>query len=57
MCDVDCIGTTSDGQAQTVAASYFDIFERRGGVWKIARRKVKMYHFNPLPGVTLSPPV
>jgi gamma-hexachlorocyclohexane dehydrochlorinase len=56
VCDVDCIGTTADGQAQTVGASYFDIFERRDGVWKIAHRKVKMYHFNPLPGVTLSPP-
>ena len=54
--DVDCIGTTSDGQAQTVSASYHDDFERREGIWKIVRRKVKMYHFNPLPGVTLSPP-
>lgn len=54
--DVDCIGTTADEQAQTVSASYFDRFERRGGVWKIAHRKVKMYHFNPLPGVTLSAP-
>jgi gamma-hexachlorocyclohexane dehydrochlorinase len=56
LCDVDCIGTTSDGQAQTVSATYFDRFERREGVWKIAHRKVKMHHFNPLPGVTLSPP-
>ena len=54
--DVDCIGTTSDGQAQTVSATYYDEFERRDGVWKIARRKVAMHHFNPLPGVTLSPP-
>lgn len=56
LCDVDCIGTTSDKQAQTVSASYFDRFERREGIWKIAIRKVKMYHFNPLPGVTLTPP-
>lgn len=54
--DVDCIGTTADGQAQTVAATYTDDFERRGGVWKIARRHVKMHHFNPLVGITLSPP-
>ncbi|WP_394729303.1 nuclear transport factor 2 family protein [Altererythrobacter sp. GH1-8] len=54
--DVDCIGTTADGQAQTVSASYFDRFERRKGIWKIAHRKVTMYHFSPLPGVTLSPP-
>ena len=56
VCDVDCIGTTADGRAQTISASYFDQFERRDGIWKIAHRKVKMYHFNPLPGVTLSPP-
>lgn len=56
ICDVDCIGTTSDEQAQTVSATYYDRFERRDGVWKIARRKVKMHHFNPLPGVKLSPP-
>lgn len=54
--DVDCIGTTSDGQAQTVAATYTDDFERRDGVWKIARRQVKMHHFSPLVGITLSPP-
>lgn len=55
--DVDCIGTTSDGQAQTVAATYRDSFERRDGAWKIARRAVKMYHFSPLTGITLKPPV
>lgn len=56
MCDVDCIGTTADQQAQTVAATYTDRFERRNGVWKIANRHVKMHHFNPLVGITLSPP-
>ncbi len=56
MSDVDCIGTTADGQAQTVSATYYDDFERRDSVWKIARRKVAMHHFSPLPGVTLSPP-
>lgn len=54
--DVYCIGNTSDGQAQTVAATYTDDFERRDGVWKIARRQVKMHHFSPLVGITLSPP-
>ena len=54
--DVDCIGTTSDQVAQTVSASYDDDFERRDGVWKIIHRKVKIHHFNPLPGVTLNPP-
>lgn len=56
VCDVYCIGNTSDGQAQTVAATYTDRFERRGGVWKIARRHVKMHHFSPLVGITLTPP-
>ena len=56
VCDVDCIGTTSDQQAQTVAATYFDRFERRDGTWKIAQRRVTMYHFSPLVGITLAPP-
>lgn len=56
ICDVDCIGTTSDGQAQTVSATYRDRFERRNGVWKIALRNVQMHHFSPLVGITLAPP-
>jgi gamma-hexachlorocyclohexane dehydrochlorinase len=56
ICDVDCIGTTSDNQAQTVAATYTDQFERRNGVWKIVHRHVKMHHFSPLVGITLAPP-
>ena len=56
VCDVDCIGTTADEVAQTVSATYTDVFERRAGVWKIARRHVKMHHFSPLTGVTLAPP-
>ncbi len=56
VCDVYCIGNTSDGQSQTVAATYTDRFERRGSVWKIARRHVKMHHFSPLVGITLTPP-
>jgi gamma-hexachlorocyclohexane dehydrochlorinase len=56
VCDVDCIGTTADGVAQTVSATYTDEFERRDGVWKIRVRKVKMHHFSPLVGIELSPP-
>ena len=56
VCDVDCIGTTSDGAAQTVAATYRDRFERRGGVWKIARRDVAIHHFNPIPDLALTRP-
>ncbi|WP_298287772.1 nuclear transport factor 2 family protein [Novosphingobium sp.] len=56
VCDVYCIGNTSDGQAQTVAATYRDHFVRRDGIWKIARRTVTMQHFSPLTGITLSAP-
>ena len=56
ICDVYCIGNSIDGQAQTVAATYTDRFERRDGVWKITRRKVTMQHFSPLTGITLSAP-
>jgi gamma-hexachlorocyclohexane dehydrochlorinase len=56
VCDVDCIGTTADGIAQTVSATYDDDFERRNGVWKIKVRRVTMHHFSPLHGITLSPP-
>jgi len=56
ICDADCIGTTSDGQAQTVAATYTDQFMRRDGVWKIIKRQVRMHHFSPLNGITLSAP-
>lgn len=56
ICDVYCIGSTSDGQAQTVAATYADKFERRDGVWKISHRKVTMHHFSPLVGITLAAP-
>nr|WP_310523568.1 nuclear transport factor 2 family protein [Polymorphobacter sp.] len=56
ICDVFCIGTTTDGQAQTVAATYADRFERRNGVWKIALRQVTMHHFSPLTGMTLAAP-
>ncbi len=56
ICDVYCIGNSSEGQAQSVAATYHDRFERRDGVWKIARRKVTMQHFSPLTGITLTAP-
>lgn len=56
VCDVYCIGTTSDGQAQTVSATYSDRFEKRGGAWKVAVRKVTMHHFSPLTGITLAAP-
>jgi gamma-hexachlorocyclohexane dehydrochlorinase len=39
-----------------VGATYTDAFERRDGVWKIARRDVRMHYFNPIPGVEMSAP-
>jgi len=55
-CDVDCMGAAPDGVVQMVGASYTDTFERRSGIWKIARRNVQIHYFNPLPGVEMSPP-
>lgn len=56
VCDVDCVGMTSDGEAQTISPTYYDDFECRDKRWKTVHRKVKVHHFNPLPGVTLNPP-
>ena len=55
-CDVQCIGANPEGVVQMVGATYSDNFERRDGVWKIAKRKVLMHYFNPVPGMQLSAP-
>ena len=55
-CDVDCMGATKDDVVQMINATYTDHFERRGGVWKIARRAVKMHYFNAIPGAKMSAP-
>jgi len=58
ICNVDCMGASNEGGiVQMVNASYYDDFERRSGVWKIARRKVELHYFNPVPGTQMSPPV
>jgi len=54
--DVDCMGASPDGVVQMVGATYTDSFERRAGVWKIARRDVTMHYFNPIPGAEMSAP-
>ena len=54
--DVDCMGANPEGVVQMVGATYTDSFERRDGVWKIARRDVCMHYFNPIPGVEMSAP-
>jgi len=55
-CDVDCMGATPDGVVQAVGATYTDSFERRTGVWKIARRDVQMHFFNAVPAMEMSTP-
>jgi 3-phenylpropionate/cinnamic acid dioxygenase small subunit len=55
-CDVDCMGAAPSGEVRMIGATYRDRFERRGGVWRIARRDVVMHYFNPLPGASMSPP-
>jgi gamma-hexachlorocyclohexane dehydrochlorinase len=56
ICNVDCMGATPDNVVQMVGASYADEFERRAGVWKIARRVVTLHYFNPVPGAKMTPP-
>jgi len=55
-CDVDCMGANPEDVVQMVGATYTDAFERRDGVWKIARRDVRMHYFNPISGVEMSAP-
>ena len=56
VCNVDCMGATKDNVVQMINATYADEFERRNGVWKIARRGVTMHYFNPIPGAQMSAP-
>jgi gamma-hexachlorocyclohexane dehydrochlorinase len=56
ICNVDCMGATKDDVVQMISATYTDDFERRDGVWKIARRKVEIHYFNPIPGAQMSAP-
>ena len=57
ICNVDCMGASKEGDiVQMINATYTDDFERRKGVWKIARRKVDLHFFNPIPGAEMSVP-
>lgn len=56
ICDVDCMGADTEDNLQVVGATYRDRFERRDGVWRIARRDVQMHYFNPLPGAHMRAP-
>lgn len=57
MCDVDCMGLlTDETECTIVGATYYDTLQRREGVWKIAKRKVTIHYFNPVPGAVLNAP-
>jgi gamma-hexachlorocyclohexane dehydrochlorinase len=56
ICDVDCMGATADDIVQMISATYTDDFERRDGVWKIAKRNVVIHYFNPIPGAEMAAP-
>jgi gamma-hexachlorocyclohexane dehydrochlorinase len=55
-CDVGCMGASKENVVLMVGATYADNFERRDGIWKIARRRVTMHYFNPIPGAEMSSP-
>jgi 3-phenylpropionate/cinnamic acid dioxygenase small subunit len=56
ICNVDCMGATTDDVVQMISATYTDDFERREGFWKIARRGVVIHYFNPVPGAEMTSP-
>jgi hypothetical protein len=56
ICNVDCMGATKDNIVQMISATYTDDFERRAGVWKIAKRAVVIHYFNPVPGAQMTAP-
>jgi len=57
VCDVDCMGTLAgEATCTIVGATYYDQLQRRGDVWKILQRNVKIHYFNPVPGTVLSAP-
>lgn len=56
ICNVDCMGATADDIVQMISATYADDFERRNGIWKIAKRNVVIHYFNPIPGAQMSAP-
>ena len=56
VCNVDCMGATADDLVQMISATYSDDFERREGIWKIAKRNVVIHYFNPIPEAVMSRP-
>jgi hypothetical protein len=55
--DVDCVGSlVGEADCQLVGATYTDQLERRDSAWRILERTVAIHYFNPVPGMTLSPP-
>lgn len=56
VCNAECIGVNSQATLVTASVTYNDIFERRGGHWKFARRQVIMNIFTPIEGVKIASP-
>ena len=56
ICNVDCMGASKENIVQMISATYEDDFERRKGVWKIAKRAVVIHYFNPIPGAQMTAP-
>lgn len=52
--DVLAAGTGPDGRRVSIAATYRDVFERRGGQWRILRRAAEIHYELPVavPGET-----
>lgn len=46
--NLDCMGVTPEGTVFVVRGTYHDVFERRDGIWKIAKRGMELHLFKPL---------
>lgn len=47
ICNVSCAATDMDGRSISIAGTYHDTYERRGGEWRIAVRAVELFWFCP----------
>ena len=56
VCNADCMGASVEDQVHMAGVTYTDRFERRNGIWKIARRDVELHYFNPIPNIEMSAP-
>lgn len=54
--NVHCMAANHDNVVYMIGATYTDAFERRFGVWGIARRVVTMHYFNSIHGTEMTAP-